>query len=77
MSVRSHSGEVPVEKKSAAEPIAFDVEGVVTALGGNISPELVRLEIKRGNIKSTRIGRRLLVTRTELLRYLDENARAE
>jgi hypothetical protein len=63
-----------VEKQRNSESIALDVEGVVEALGGNISPELVRLEIKRGRLQSTRFGRRLLVTRTQLLKYLEQNA---
>lgn len=64
------------KRKVNSEPLAFDVDGVVDQLGGNVSPELVRLEIKRGNLKSTRLGRRLLITRAELLRYLEENAGA-
>lgn len=63
-----------MEKQRNSESIALDVEGVVEALGGNISPELVRLEIKRGRLQSTRFGRRLLVTRTQLLKYLEQNA---
>jgi len=63
-----------VEKQRNSESIALDVEGVVEALGGNISPELVRLEIKRGRLQSTRFGRRLLVTRTQLLKYIEQNA---
>jgi hypothetical protein len=66
---------VALEKQNRnAEPIAYGVDGVIDLLGGNISPGLIRLEIKRGKLRSTKVGRRVLVLRTELLRYLAANA---
>jgi excisionase family DNA binding protein len=63
-----------VEKKQiAGEPIALDIAAVIAALGGNVSEQLIRLELKRGKLRSTKIGRRVLIMRSELLRYLNEN----
>jgi excisionase family DNA binding protein len=49
---------------------ALSVFEVAHELG--VSPQLVRLEIKRDQLEATRFGKRILVTRTALNRYLDE-----
>ena len=48
--------------------LAYGVQELAQRLG--VSPSFVRLEIQRGRLNSVRAGRRLLVTRTEIERYL-------
>jgi excisionase family DNA binding protein len=53
-----------------AEREAMSVAEVARALG--ISEQLVRLEIKRELLRATRFGKRVLIRRAELNRYLSE-----
>lgn len=57
-----------------AEPVkmAFDVEDAAWRL--SVSPSFIRLEIKRGRLAASRVGRRLLIAAADLERYLNENA---
>lgn len=47
---------------------AFGIVELARAIG--VSPGFLRLEIARGNLKVTRLGRRVLITSGELERYL-------
>ncbi len=48
--------------------IAFSISESAQILG--VSPGFIRLEIARGHVSPTRLGRRVLITREELKRYL-------
>jgi excisionase family DNA binding protein len=56
------------------EPLAFGINEAARLLG--VSPGLVRLEIARGNLNPLRVGRRIVLTRTELDAYLARCATA-
>ncbi len=58
--------------KKGVEVLAYDVETASEVVGG-VSPELIRLEIRRGRLIPSRVGRRLVITRLELERYLTAN----
>ena len=45
----------------------------VSALYG-VSPSFLRLEIRRGNLKSIRTGRRRLITKKALAEYIEAQA---
>ncbi len=47
---------------------AFSVKETARSLG--VSPGFLRLEIERGRLQVTRLGRRVLITSGELERYL-------
>jgi hypothetical protein len=47
---------------------AFGIVELARAIG--VSPGFLRLEIARGNLQPTRLGRRILITSAELERYL-------
>jgi excisionase family DNA binding protein len=51
--------------------IAYSIKEVASQIG--VSAGLVRLEIARGVLRPTQIGRRLVVAHEELQRYLREN----
>jgi hypothetical protein len=72
MRIKARMGEA-IARVSAVEPLAFDLDGAVMMLGGAVSKELLRLEIKRGKLNSTRVGKRIVVERVELQRYLEAN----
>jgi excisionase family DNA binding protein len=57
-----------MKKTNLCERIAFSVHEVAHELG--ISPQLVRLEIRRAQLEATRVGKRIVVMRTALDRYL-------
>jgi len=46
------------------------------ALTLDVSVPFLRLEISRGRLRPTRLGRRLLVTTAEINRYLAENTQS-
>jgi excisionase family DNA binding protein len=48
--------------------MAFGVREAAGLLG--VSAAFLRLEIGRGHLRATRLGRRVVLTRTELDRYL-------
>jgi excisionase family DNA binding protein len=48
--------------------LAYGVQELAQRLG--VSPSFIRLEIQRGRLNSVHAGRRLLVMRTEIERYL-------
>lgn len=54
------------------EPLALSIPAAAIALGG-VSEELIRLEITRGNLKPSRVGRRIVIQRREIERYLAAN----
>jgi excisionase family DNA binding protein len=62
--------DVIVMAENLSERRALSVFEVAQELG--VSVQLVRLEIKRDHLKATRFGRRVIVTRTALNRYLAE-----
>jgi excisionase family DNA binding protein len=37
----------------------------------SVSPSFLRLEISRGKLRSVRLGRRVLISESEIKRYLD------
>jgi len=49
--------------------LAFRVTEVAAMIG--VSAAFVRLELARGNLNATRLGRRIVLMRTELERYLE------
>lgn len=51
-----------------ADRLAFRVSEAAALIG--VSPGFLRLELARGNLRATRLGRRLVLTRAELERYL-------
>jgi len=48
--------------------LAFGVISLAEAL--DVSPQFIRLEWTRGNLKGTRLGRRVVFTRQAVLEYL-------
>jgi excisionase family DNA binding protein len=48
--------------------LAFRITEAATLIG--VSAAFVRLELARGNLSATRLGRRVVLTRVELDRYL-------
>jgi excisionase family DNA binding protein len=48
--------------------MAFRISEAAVLIG--VSTAFLRLEIARGNLKATRLGRRIVLTRAELERYL-------
>jgi excisionase family DNA binding protein len=42
----------------------------------SVSPSFLRLEIDRGKLKPTRLGRRVLISEGEIRRYIAHNSRA-
>jgi hypothetical protein len=63
--------EERTKNTSSIEPFAFAIADAATACG--VSAEFLRLEMKRGRLRPTRLGSRIVVTRTELMRYLNDN----
>jgi excisionase family DNA binding protein len=57
--------------RESPDRLAYGVQELAQRLG--VSPSFVRLEIERGRLNSVRAGRRLLITRTEIERYLSDN----
>jgi excisionase family DNA binding protein len=55
--------------------LAYGVQELAQRLG--VSPSFVRLEIERGRLNSIRAGRRLLITQTEIERYLSASNTSE
>lgn len=53
----------------------FDVKGAVRYCGGLVSEWLFRREINAGKIPHFRIGRRILVDRCEMDRWIDEQTK--
>ena len=71
---RTSVGEMRYRKKlvTAAinlDPLALAIPQVAAVL--NVSPEFVRLEIRRENLRPTRLGSRIVIRRDEIQRYLD------
>jgi len=50
------------------ERLSFGVAEAAAALG--VSPGFVRSELSSGNLRAVRLGRRIVLTRAELERYL-------
>ena len=62
-----------MNRKLTLEPsdrLAFSLEELARQLG--VSPGLLRLDAKRGKLGTTRLGRRIVVTRVQLNRYLEQ-----
>ena len=55
--------------------LAYGVQELAQRLG--VSPSFIRLEIDRGRLNSIRAGRRLLITQTEIERYLSAGNTSE
>jgi excisionase family DNA binding protein len=56
----------PVRQEQIRPQLAFSVKDFAAALG--VSPSLVRHELKLARIRSFRLGRRLLIPRSEIER---------
>ena len=54
------------------EPLAFAIPEVAQLL--RVSPEFVRLEVRRKRLQATRLGSRVVIRRAEIDRYLAENS---
>ena len=66
-----------VQKKKrvkATERLAYGCDEVAAMCG--VSESLVRLEVKRGRLRSYRIGERILISADSLLVYLAERQAA-
>jgi hypothetical protein len=50
--------------------ISYGLQELAKMIG--VSRGFLRLEVKRGNLKPRNLGRRVVVTRTEVKRYLGE-----
>lgn len=58
--------------ETASTPVAYDLK-TAAWMAGNVScKHLVNLA-KRGELRLTRLGRRIVISREELLRFLAEN----
>ncbi len=57
-----------MEAGKATDRMAFRVSEAAALIG--VSSAFLRLELARGNLKATRLGRRIVLARTELERYL-------
>jgi len=53
----------------------FDVKGAVGYLRGLVSEWLLRREINNGNLPHFRIGKRILVDKAELDRWIEEQVK--
>jgi excisionase family DNA binding protein len=49
-------------------PLAHDLRGAAQLLA--VSPSFLRLEIQRGRLRASKLGRRRLISHDELVRYL-------
>jgi len=58
-------------KDEAIERLAFGLSEVAQMLG--VSPSFMRLEVARGRLGVFRLGKRTLITRQTLERYLAEH----
>lgn len=56
------------------EPLALAIPEVAAVL--RVSPEFVRLQVRKNKLRATHLGSRLVIRRSELDRYLDENTTA-
>jgi len=56
------------ETGKATDRMAFRVTEAAVLIG--VSTAFLRLELTRGNLKATRLGRRIVLMRGELERYL-------
>ena len=56
------------DREMPAGRLAFRVTEAAALIG--VSSAFVRLELARGNLRATRLGRRIVITRVELDRYL-------
>lgn len=62
------------EQISGDGQIAYSLQQLAPRLG-NVSVGFLRLEISRGKLRSKKLGRRVIITATEVDRYLSENTR--
>jgi excisionase family DNA binding protein len=60
--------ETAQKPDGSSERLSFGVTEAAAALG--VSPGFVRAEMSSGNLRAVRLGRRVVVTRSELERYL-------
>ena len=58
-----------IEHITSRNRLALGLRDAAESVG--VSVPFMRLEIKRGRLRASRLGRRLVVTTTELQRYLD------
>jgi excisionase family DNA binding protein len=56
------------EENRSNTPLAHDLRGAAQLLA--VSPSFLRLEIQRGRLRASKLGRRCLIPHDELLRYL-------
>jgi excisionase family DNA binding protein len=59
------------DAETAKRPIARGIRETAEILG--VSPSFVRKEIEAGNLRRTRLGRRVLVKDADLLEWLNRN----
>jgi excisionase family DNA binding protein len=59
--------------RASAVRMAFKVAEAASALG--VSASFIRLEMSRGHLRATRLGRRVVLTKSELERYLAERSK--
>jgi len=60
------------DRQREVTPIAWAIKSLAAHL--SVSPSFLRLEIARGNLHPTRLGRRILVRDSEVRRYLAEGS---
>jgi len=61
--------EMVQKSRGSSERLSFGVTEVAAALG--VSPGFVRAELTNGNLRAVRLGRRIVVKRSEVERYLE------
>lgn len=57
------------EATQTSDRLAYDLKEMAALLGCSV--ELVRKEIGRNRLRPSRLGRRIVIARTEALRYLE------
>jgi excisionase family DNA binding protein len=62
-------------KGDERERIAISIEATAWRL--SVSPSFLRLEIRRGRLRPLRLGRRVLISESEISRYLAASASDE
>lgn len=74
----SHGGSedvsAPVQSADGAR-LAYSVQELASALG--VSPDLVRTLVRRGELRSMHLGRRVVIPASELERYVQQPACAK
>jgi hypothetical protein len=69
MNMREGGALNMIEHETSRAPLAHDLKDSARLLG-NVSPSFLRLEMARGRLRGSKLGRRLVISHEELTRYL-------